>query len=144
MEPSILLETSSGALAWRPSDERRNRAVRGRAARQSVPAGQRRRGWRHELRGALRRRRRDGALPQAYGYRATGPHAPARGVRCNPAKLLPDPYARAFSGSVMFGPDVLGYAADNPDAPSAADSAVLGYAADNPDAPSAADSAARV
>src|ERR1035441_10601444 len=43
MEPSILLETSSGALAWRPSDERRNRAVRGRAARQSVAAGQLRR-----------------------------------------------------------------------------------------------------
>ena len=63
---------------------------------------------------------RDG---QAYGYRATGPYDPARGVRCNPAKLLLDPYARAFSGSVMFGPDVLGYAADNPDAPSAADSA---------------------
>ena len=60
---------------------------------------------------------------QAYGYRATGPYDPARGVRCNPAKLLLDPYARAFSGSVMFGPDVLGYAADNPDAPSAADSA---------------------
>jgi isoamylase len=60
---------------------------------------------------------------QAYGYRATGPYDPARGVRCNPAKLLLDPYARAFSGLVMFGPDVLGYAADNPDAPSAADSA---------------------
>ena len=60
---------------------------------------------------------------QAYGYRATGPYDPARGVRCNPAKLLLDPYARAFSGSVAFGPEVLGYAADDPDAPSAADSA---------------------
>ena len=60
---------------------------------------------------------------QAYGYRATGPYDPARGVRCNPAKLLLDPYARAFSGSVTFGPEVLGYAADNPDTPSAADSA---------------------
>jgi len=59
----------------------------------------------------------------AYGYRAAGPYDPARGVRCNPAKLLLDPYARAFSGSVTFGPEVLGYAADNPDAPSAADSA---------------------
>ena len=28
---------------------------------------------------------------QAYGYRATGPYDPARGVRCNPAKLLLDP-----------------------------------------------------
>ena len=60
---------------------------------------------------------------QAYGYRATGPYDPARGVRCNPAKLLLDPYARALSGSVTFGPEVLGYAADDPDAPSAADSA---------------------
>jgi len=58
---------------------------------------------------------------QAYGYRVTGPYDPARGVRCNPAKLLLDPYARAFSGSVTFGPDVLGYAAG--DAPSGADSA---------------------
>jgi isoamylase len=60
---------------------------------------------------------------QAYGYRATGPYDPARGVRCNPAKLLLDPYARAISGSVTFGPDVLGYAADDPDKPSSADSA---------------------
>jgi isoamylase len=60
---------------------------------------------------------------QAYGYRAAGPYDPARGVRCNPAKLLLDPYARAFSGSVTFGPEVFGYAADDPDTPSAADSA---------------------
>jgi isoamylase len=60
---------------------------------------------------------------QAYGYRATGPYDPARGVRCNPAKLLLDPYARAFSGSVTFGPEVLGYAAGDPDTPSTADSA---------------------
>ena len=40
---------------------------------------------------------------QAYGYRATGPYDPARGVRCNPAKLLLDPYARAISGSVTSG-----------------------------------------
>jgi glycogen operon protein len=60
---------------------------------------------------------------QAYGYRATGPYDPARGVRCNPAKLLLDPYARAISGSVAFGPDVLDYAEGDPDAPSPADSA---------------------
>ena len=60
---------------------------------------------------------------QAYGYRATGPYDPERGVRCNPAKLLLDPYAHAFSGSVTFGPEVLGYAGGDPDAPSAADSA---------------------
>jgi isoamylase len=60
---------------------------------------------------------------RAYGYRATGPYDPAHGVRCNPAKLLLDPYARAFSGTVRFGPEVLGYSADDPDAPSEADSA---------------------
>ena len=59
---------------------------------------------------------------QAYGYRATGPYDPARGVRCNPAKLLLDPYARAFSGTVTFGPEVLGYSAGDPDAPSTLDS----------------------
>ena len=54
---------------------------------------------------------------QAYGYRATGPYDPARGVRCNPAKLLLDPYARAVTGTVTFGPEVLGYSAGDPDAP---------------------------
>jgi isoamylase len=60
---------------------------------------------------------------QAYGYRAAGPYDPARGVRCNPAKLLLDPYARAFSGAVTFGPEVLGYAAGDPGTPSTLDSA---------------------
>jgi glycogen operon protein len=65
-----------------------------------------------------------GAGPgQAYGYRATGPYDPARGVRCNPAKLLLDPYARAFTGAVTFGPEVLGYAARDSDSPSTLDSA---------------------
>ena len=60
---------------------------------------------------------------QAYGYRVTGPYDPARGLRCNPAKLLLDPYARAISGEVAFGPEVLDYAADAPGAPSELDSA---------------------
>jgi isoamylase len=65
-----------------------------------------------------------GAGPgQAYGYRVAGPYDPARGIRCNPAKLLLDPYARSISGEVAFGPEVLGYAVDNPDAPSTLDSA---------------------
>jgi isoamylase len=59
---------------------------------------------------------------QAYGYRATGPYDPARGARCNPAKLLLDPYARAFSGTVREGPETAGQAAGDPDVPSAADS----------------------
>jgi glycogen operon protein len=38
-----------------------------------------------------------GASPgQRYGYRVHGPFAPERGQRCNPNKLLLDPYARAL------------------------------------------------
>src|SRR5438270_8166054 len=60
---------------------------------------------------------------QAYGYRVGGPWDPARGLRCNPAKLLLDPYAKAISGSVAFGPDVLGQDATDPARPSHLDSA---------------------
>jgi isoamylase len=60
---------------------------------------------------------------QAYGYRATGPWDPARGLRYNPTKLLLDPYARAIDGEVRFGPEVLGYDPADPDRPSALDSA---------------------
>ncbi len=63
------------------------------------------------------------AAGQAYGYRAAGPYDPAQGVRCNPAKLLLDPYARAVAGTVRFGPEVYGYAAGKPDTPDEADSA---------------------
>jgi glycogen operon protein len=60
---------------------------------------------------------------QLYGYRVNGAYDPGRGVRCNPAKLLLDPYARATVGSVHFGSEVLGYAAGDPDRPSRLDSA---------------------
>ncbi|HEV7650835.1 MAG TPA: glycogen debranching protein GlgX [Actinophytocola sp.] len=60
---------------------------------------------------------------QAYGYRSAGPYDPHRGVRCNPAKLLLDPYAKAIDGQVRFGPEVLGYAVGNPETPSTLDSA---------------------
>jgi glycogen operon protein len=60
---------------------------------------------------------------QAYGYRATGPYDPGRGARCNPAKLLLDPYALAIDGEVRFGPEVLGHVPDDPDTPSTLDSA---------------------
>jgi glycogen operon protein len=60
---------------------------------------------------------------QRYGYRVTGPYDPARGLRCNPAKLLLDPYAKALAGTVTPGPEILGYAAPGSDAPSAGDSA---------------------
>jgi glycogen operon protein len=60
---------------------------------------------------------------QAYGYRATGPWDPSRGVRCNPAKLLLDPYARATAGVVRSGPEVLDHDAADPDRASQLDSA---------------------
>jgi isoamylase len=60
---------------------------------------------------------------QAYGYRTTGPYDPASGARCNPAKLLTDPYALAITGEVRFGPEVFGYDLDDPDRPSGLDSA---------------------
>jgi isoamylase len=60
---------------------------------------------------------------QAYGYRATGPYDPGRGARCNPAKLLLDPYALATASEVRFGPEVLGHLPDDPDTPSTLDSA---------------------
>jgi glycogen operon protein len=40
---------------------------------------------------------------QRYGYRVHGPWAPDAGIRCNPAKLLLDPYAKAIEGRVNWG-----------------------------------------
>lgn len=37
---------------------------------------------------------------QRYGYRVYGPYDPARGLRCNPNKLLLDPYAKAIDGNI--------------------------------------------
>jgi glycogen operon protein len=37
---------------------------------------------------------------QRYGFRVHGPWAPEQGQRCNPAKLLLDPYAKAIEGQV--------------------------------------------
>ncbi|GGJ26429.1 glycogen operon protein GlgX homolog [Streptomyces brasiliensis] len=37
---------------------------------------------------------------QRYGYRVHGPWDPSVGHRCNPAKLLLDPYARAVDGQI--------------------------------------------
>ena len=39
---------------------------------------------------------------QRYGYRVRGPWAPEAGHRCNPAKLLIDPYAKAIEGEVRW------------------------------------------
>ena len=37
---------------------------------------------------------------QRYGYRVAGPYEPADGHRCNPSKLLLDPYAKAVEGRI--------------------------------------------
>ena len=60
---------------------------------------------------------------QAYGYRVNGPFDPGNGLRCNPGKLLLDPYARAIVGGVTYGPALLGHDPDDPAKPGQADSA---------------------
>ncbi|MFB7724206.1 glycogen debranching protein GlgX [Nocardia sp. NPDC056100] len=44
---------------------------------------------------------------QRYGFRVHGPFDPARGLRCDPSKLLLDPYGKAFEGD--FGADAAPY-----------------------------------
>jgi isoamylase len=60
---------------------------------------------------------------QQYGYRVHGPWEPKAGHRCNPAKLLLDPYAKAVAGQVRWHQAVFGYRAGDPDVASTADSA---------------------
>jgi isoamylase len=60
---------------------------------------------------------------QAYGFRVTGPYQPDVGLRFNPHKLLLDPYARVFDGSVHFTPALNGFRDDDVDQPSDLDSA---------------------
>ena len=53
-----------------------------------------------------------------------GPWAPGDGHRCNPAKLLIDPYARVIDGPVQWNEAVFSYRFDDPDGgPNPADSA---------------------
>jgi glycogen operon protein len=46
---------------------------------------------------------------QRYGFRVHGPWNPAEGHRCNPAKLLVDPYAKAIVGQVHWDQAVFPY-----------------------------------
>jgi len=46
---------------------------------------------------------------QVYGYRVYGPYAPERGHRFNASKLLVDPYAKAITGDVRWGPEMFGW-----------------------------------
>jgi isoamylase len=54
---------------------------------------------------------------QRYGYRVHGPYDPAQGLRCNPSKLLIDPYAKSVVGELDWGQPVFGYTFGDPDGP---------------------------
>jgi isoamylase len=65
---------------------------------------------------------------QRYGYRVHGPWDPSRGLRCNPQKLLLDPYAKAIEGGVTWNAAVFPFTRDtsgtnHEDDPGTADSA---------------------
>jgi pullulanase/glycogen debranching enzyme len=38
---------------------------------------------------------------QRYGFRVHGPWDPSKGLRCNPSKLLLDPYTKALDGMIL-------------------------------------------
>jgi glycogen operon protein len=59
---------------------------------------------------------------QRYGFRAHGKYEPENGLRYNANKLLVDPYARAITGEVKWGPEVFGYQWGKPSDPSPLDS----------------------
>ncbi|WP_127782537.1 glycogen debranching protein GlgX [Rhodococcus sp. X156] len=52
---------------------------------------------------------------QRYGYRVHGPYDPANGHRCDPSKLLVDPYAKSFDGDFDGDPSLFSYSFDNPE-----------------------------
>ena len=52
---------------------------------------------------------------QRYGYRVHGPWDPQRGLRCNPNKLLLDPYAKATSGEIDWNQSLFSYNFGDPD-----------------------------
>jgi glycogen operon protein len=60
---------------------------------------------------------------QQYGFRVSGPYAPSTGARCNPAKLLLDPYGRSVAGNLSWKPSWTGTDASDPNAPDPTDPA---------------------
>jgi isoamylase len=60
---------------------------------------------------------------QRYGYRVHGPYDPKQGLRCNPSKLLLDPYAKAIDGRIDWHPSLFAYELGRPDTVNADDSA---------------------
>ncbi|MFJ4835890.1 glycogen debranching protein GlgX [Streptomyces sp. NPDC088747] len=67
---------------------------------------------------------------QRYGYRVHGPWDPAAGHRCNPAKLLLDPYARAVDGQADNDASLFERAPDGPDPADSAGHTLLGVVTD--------------
>ncbi len=65
----------------------------------------------------------DVAPGQRYGYRVHGPYDLARGHRCNPSKLLLDPYGKAVNGEVRWNEAVFSYRFSDPSALNTMDSA---------------------
>lgn len=60
---------------------------------------------------------------QRYGFRVHGPWVPAKGLRCNPSKLLLDPYAKAIEGQIQWNEAVFPYDFNNPEVQNKNDSA---------------------
>ena len=52
---------------------------------------------------------------QRYGYRVHGPNDPDQGLRCNPNKLLLDPYAKAVEGELDWNQSLFGYQFGKPE-----------------------------
>jgi isoamylase len=52
---------------------------------------------------------------QRYGFRVHGPWDPSRGERCNPSKLLLDPYGKAVEGDVKWNEAIFPYHFDQGD-----------------------------
>jgi isoamylase len=59
---------------------------------------------------------------QRYGFRVHGPYDPASGHRCNPSKLLLDPYAKAVDGDIDWDQACFSYTWGNEDSFNAEDS----------------------
>ena len=60
---------------------------------------------------------------QRYGFRVHGPYDPAHGHRCNPNKLLLDPYSKAVDGDIDWDQSLFSYRFDDPGARNDDDSA---------------------